>query len=265
MTTPYVLGKSPEEFKNPSDTYVFALRRTEDGDLYLLKANMNEPGSSDTLFGESMPAEFQDYDFPGDDYFDGRNEDRTLQFDTTDVKYEQWKWEDSVRSYYIDSDGNFVLVTGENIELSPIEDIEIPNGHAQSFNIVGQNYNINLYDKLISMGWNGLSEVNLTISGTIGSTHPSKPALLIDRQFKNGLNIINTGTITGCNGNLQFDPIENRYNGVAIIIETDVTSFTNNGALVAGSFNNNYANVFRGYNRIATFGSNGGSWTGYDD
>jgi hypothetical protein len=265
MTTPYVLGQSVGDFENSPGVYLFALRRTEEGDLYLLKVNLNDPNDSAQLFGDDMPAEFADYTFPGDDYFDGRDAAKLLEFSTDDVKYEQWKWEDSIRSYYIDTEGNFVLVTGENVELPAIEDIQIPNGHAQTFDIVGENFNINLYDKLISMGWNGLSEVTVNITGDIGSTNPVKPALLITKQFKNGLTIINTGNIIGCNGNLQHDPVDNRYNGVAIVIETAVDTFTNSGLVKAGSFNGAYANVFRGFNNIDTWDNDGGTWTGYDD
>jgi hypothetical protein len=265
MTTPYVLGKSVENFKSSDGTYLFALRRTEDGDLYLLKAKLNDPNQEYELFGTAMPVEFADYDIPGDDWFDGRNEDHTLQFTREEVKYEQWKWEDTLRSYYIDSDGNFVLVTGEDVLLSQIDDIQIPVGHQQSFTIVGENYNINLYNHLIELGWNGVSEVNVTINGDIGSTHPSKPALLIDKQFINGLNIINNGNIIGCNGNLEYNPTANRYNGVAIIVETAVDSFENNGLLKAGVFNGEYANVFRGYSFVDTFEGSGGTWVGYDD
>lgn len=265
MTTPYVLGKSVEDFKNSPGTYLFALRRTEEGDLYLLKVNLNDPNDSAQLFGDDMPAEFADYTFPGDDYFDGRNEARALEYSADDVKYEQWKWEDSIRSYYIDTEGNFVLVTGENIELPAIEDIQIPLAHAQTFDIVGENYNVNLYDKLITLGWNGLSEVTVNITGDIGSTSPTKPALLITKQFKNGLTIINTGNIVGCNGNLEYDPVVNRYNGVAIVAETTVDLFTNNGLIKAGSFNNEYANAFRGYSNITDYQGSGGTWIGYDD
>jgi hypothetical protein len=265
MTTPYVLGKSVEDFKNSPGVYLFALRRTEEGDLYLLKVNLNDPNDSAQLFGDDMPVEFVDYTFPGDDYFDGRNAAKTLEYSLDDVKYEQWKWEDSIRSYYVDTDGNLVLVTGENIELSQFEDIKIPSGHAQEFDIVGENFNINLYDKLISLGWNGLSEVTVNITGNLRSTDPVKPALLIDRQFKNGLTIINTGSIVGCNGNLAHDPVENRYNGVAIVVETAVDQFTNSGLIKGGIFNSQYANVFRGYNNIDVFTSTGGTWIGNDD
>ena len=262
MTTPYILGKSVEEYNNPSATYLYALRRTEDGDLYLLKVSDTDPNADFQLFGEEVPAAFDDYQL-GDDFFNGRGEDHELSFSSADVKYEQWKWVNAEQTYYIDSDGNFTLDTSK-LQLSEVEDIQIPTGHQQTFTIVGENYNINLYDKLISMGWNGLSEAIVTINGNIGSTHPSKPALTIDKQFKNGVSIINNGNIIGCNGNLQNDPVVNRYNGYAILIETAVESFTNTGLMKAGVFNSQYANVFRGYANITTF-SNTGTWIGYDD
>lgn len=262
MTTPYVLGKSVEEYNNPTSTYLYALRRTEDGDLYLLKVSETDPDASFKLFGEEVPADFEDYQL-GDDFFNGRNEDHELVYDTADVKYEQWKWLNSQQTYYIDADGNFTLSTG-NLELAQIEDIQIPVGHQQTFEIVGENYNVNLYNKLIEMGWNGLSEAIVTVTGNIRSTHPRKASLVIDKEFKNGLTIINNGNIIGCNGNLQSDPVVNRYYGIAINIETAVDTFTNSGLVKAGVFNGQYANVFRGFENIDTW-TNTGTWTGYDD
>jgi len=261
MTTPYILGKSVAEFNEPSTTFLYALRRTEDGDLYLLKVNENDK-SNVNLFGETIPSQFADYAL-GDDFFEGRGEDHVLDYTTADVKYEQWKFVNSEQTYYIDSDGYFTLDTS-NLQLSEIEDIQIPAGHQQSFTISGENYNINLFDKLIEMGWNGLSSVALTISGNIGSTHPRKAALSIDKLFKNGLTIINNGNIVGCNGNLQNDPVVNRNFGIAISIEVPVTEFTNNGLIKAGVFNSQYANAFRGWTNITTWDNNG-TWIGYDD
>jgi len=261
MTTPYILGKSVAEFNDPSSTFLYALRRTEDGDLYLLKINEND-GSVIELFGENIPDAFAEYSL-GDDFFEGRGEDHVLDYATSDVKYEQWKFLNSEQTYYIDSDGYFTLDTS-NLELAPIEDIQIPNGHQQTFTLAGENYNINLFDKLIEMGWNGLSSVALTINGNIGSTHPTKAALTIDKLFKNGLTIINNGNIVGCNGNLQNDPVVNRNFGIAISIEVPVTEFTNNGLVKAGVFNAQYANAFRGFDNIDTW-ENNGTWTGYDD
>lgn len=261
MTTPFILGKSVAEFNDPASTFLYALRRTEDGDLYLLKVNEND-GSVIELFGENIPAAFAEYAL-GDDFFEGRGEDHVLDYATSDVKYEQWKFVNAEQTYYIDSDGYFTLDTS-NLELAPIEDIQIPNGHQQAFTLAGENYNINLFDKLIEMGWNGLSNVALTISGNIGSTHPTKAALTIDKLFKNGLTIINNGNIVGCNGNLQNDPVVNRNFGIAISIEVPVTQFTNNGLVRAGVFNSQYANSFRGKSNITTWVNNG-TWTGYDD
>jgi hypothetical protein len=265
MSNTYVLGKTIADFSNSSDTYIFALRRNEDGELFLLKTNLNETSEDIKLFGNEIPVDFQSMDFPGDDYFEGRAADHTLENPIEDVKYEQWKWVNRTQSYYIDADGYFTLAIGEDINLSQVDDIIIPANHQQTFTIYGDVYDINLFDKLVEMGWNGISKVEVTIEGSIGSTHPSKPALFLDdRAYINGIDIINNGNITGCNGNINNNPVDNRNNGTAIVIDTSVSSFTNTGSLKAGVYNGNYANVFRGYDNIVEW-TNTGSWIGYDD
>lgn len=264
MTTPYVIGKTVDQFKNSSETYFFGLRRTEDGDLYLTKTKLNSGGDAVELFPTAVPAEFSSHEVPGDDYFDGRAEDHTLEYNAEELKYEQWKWVDGVRSYYIDSEGYFVVSIGKDVPLSIVEDIEVPQGHTQSFTIVGQNYNVNLYEKLIELGWNGVSEVTATITGSIKSNSPTVPALTIDKSFVNGLTIVNNGSISGCNGSIELNPITNRNFGVAVAIDYAVDSFVNNGTLEAGAFNGEYANVFRGYSNIDSY-TGTGAWVGYDD
>lgn len=264
MSDTYVVGKTVEEFNNSTDKYIFALRRTEDGDLYLLKANLTDSNEVVELFGEEVPAEFQSMDIPGSDYFDGRAQDHTLEYTTHDVKYEQWKWVNRTQSYFIDSDGFFTIAIGEEKHLPQFDDIRIPNGHSQQFTIVGNNYNINLYNMLIQMGWNGVSEVTVTNNGNIYSSQPTDAALVVDQKFLNGITIINNGNIIGCNGSLNNNPTDNRNFGLSISVETTVDSFVNNGTIKAGNFNGQYANVFRGYSNIVAYSGNG-TWIGYDD
>jgi hypothetical protein len=267
MSDTYVVGKTITEFRNADDDYLFALRRTEDGDLYMLKSNISLNHSSVVeLFGETPPDEFVEMDMPGDDYFEGRGTDHELVNTSAEVKYEQWKWVSRTQSYHIDSNGFLVLTVGEHLPVPAFEDVQIPYGHAQAFTLYGENYDVNLFDKLIQMGWNGISTVNLTIAGNLRSSHPQKSALYLDdRAFINGISIINTGNITGCNGDLTNNPVNDRNKGNAIAIETTVASFTNQGTIRAGSYNGQNANAFSGYSLITSYTNDGGHWYGYDD
>lgn len=265
MSDTYVVGKTVEEFKNSTDTYLFAIRKTDEGDLYLLKSNISEPQQNVELFGHTIPAEFQSIDYPGDDYLDGRAEDHTLENTRDDVKYEQWKWVNRTQSYYIDQNGFFTLAVGENRDLSEVDDIIITPNHVTSFTLVGEWYDVDLRNELIKMGWNGISRANVTITGNLHSSTPINAALTVKGDFPNGINITNNGNIFGCNGNSNFDPLDNRNYGVAISIETGVLTFTNGGTIKAGIFDGNYANAFRGYILISSFVNDNGSWIGYDD
>ncbi len=106
----YFLGRNADELIGDNFKYFYAIRRTDDGDLYFARVNMlsREDG---VVINNSGPAEENYEGFEtGVDFFDGRNPD-TKELEYDNLKYEQYRWDDTSIYYYIDEDGQLVART----------------------------------------------------------------------------------------------------------------------------------------------------------
>lgn len=115
MNNVYVLGNTIDDL----GSYFYALRRDDDGNLFINRIdNLNDLETVD-LFGPEVNA-----DFVGkatEDYFGERDDaTRLLEYSTDDVKYEQWKWENLKKFYYLNEDGELVVSVGTD-KLSRLE------------------------------------------------------------------------------------------------------------------------------------------------
>jgi hypothetical protein len=99
----YYLGTSPENALGDSPRYWYALRRNNDGELFLVRSDQLKDKDSIELNIPGPPEEnFEDFE-PGVDYFDGVNDDHQVQFDN--LVYVQYRWDNRNMLYYIDSEG----------------------------------------------------------------------------------------------------------------------------------------------------------------
>ena len=88
--------------------YFLALRRTDEGTLYFAKIDQLKDTGSITVNNPGLTQnDYEDFEY-GVDFFDGRlQEDHSRPY--KDLKYDQWRWDNKNCSYYIDSNGNFVV------------------------------------------------------------------------------------------------------------------------------------------------------------
>ena len=104
MSTPnsiYYVGLRPEELLGGEPRYIYGLRRDDDGTLYINRFDqignetwqVNRPGD---------PAEDYTGFEVGVDFYDGRNEDHTIEYDN--LIYEQYRWDGRFISYYLDNE-----------------------------------------------------------------------------------------------------------------------------------------------------------------
>jgi hypothetical protein len=106
MASNYYLGTSPAEALGDSPRYWYALRRNDDGELFLLRSDQLKDKDSIELNLPGDPAEnFEDFE-PGIDYFDGIQEDHEIEF--ANLVWAQYRWDNRNMLYYIDSDGRLV-------------------------------------------------------------------------------------------------------------------------------------------------------------
>jgi len=106
MPSTYYLGTSPDEALGDSPRYWYALRRNEDGELFLLRSDQLKDKDSIELNMPGDPAEnFEDFE-PGVDYFEGIAADHEVEY--ANLTWTQYRWDNRSTLYYIDSEGRLV-------------------------------------------------------------------------------------------------------------------------------------------------------------
>jgi hypothetical protein len=107
----YFLGNNQSELLNGSPRYFYALRRTDEGDLYVVRIDQLN-GEDVVINNEGDSSENYDKFSVGVDFFNGRAVNHELVYDN--LKYEQYRWDDRFMSYYIDEDGNLSVIIGQD-------------------------------------------------------------------------------------------------------------------------------------------------------
>lgn len=111
--TYYIGNETPiaELLGDGNPKYFYALRRTDDGDLYFAKINQLTDNADEDIIviNVSGPASenFEDFEY-GVDYFDGRlEEDHSRPFEN--LYWDQYRWDTKNSSYYINAQGELVV------------------------------------------------------------------------------------------------------------------------------------------------------------
>jgi hypothetical protein len=103
MPSTYYLGQSPDEALGDSPRYWYALRRNQDGELFLLRSDQLKDKDSIELNLPGAPAEnFEDFE-PGIDYFEGITSDHEVEYEN--LVWTQYRWDNRNLLYYVDNQG----------------------------------------------------------------------------------------------------------------------------------------------------------------
>lgn len=102
----YFLGNTQEQILGNISTIFYGMRRDDEGNLYFARTNqisgeaitINAPGDLDD--------NYEDFTF-GVDYVGGIDENHEILF--TNLKYPQYKWQNSNLYYYVNSEGELVV------------------------------------------------------------------------------------------------------------------------------------------------------------
>lgn len=216
--------------------YFYALRREDDGTLFIRRDDVANDTISPDIFGDNKPATF-DGNFIDVDYDSGRNADHTLEYTEDEVKYEQWFWDNKLASFYIDADGQLVVAYGKenkwlaNTDYVTFNESIIPG--AFTLTLFGINQQVDLYEKLVFAGWNGVDPVEVTNQGMIHGITTETAAITIAGDYPYGVTLINNGTIGGAPGykastNISGDP------GNAIDANVECTIINNINGVIEG-------------------------------
>lgn len=109
----YYVGNNPDvQIQQLGESrYFYALRRTDDGYLYLYKVDQLA-GQDDVVqinkLGDDPTKDFADFEF-GVDFFDGRLENHEIDPAIANINWEQYRWDSRNIFYYINDNGELVV------------------------------------------------------------------------------------------------------------------------------------------------------------
>jgi hypothetical protein len=107
ISSSYYLGTTPSESLGDSPRYWYALRRNEDGEMFLVRSDQITDLDAYELNIPGPPEEdFEDFEV-GVDFFDGI--DSTHETPKENMYYPQYKWDQRSLFYYVDNEGMFVM------------------------------------------------------------------------------------------------------------------------------------------------------------
>lgn len=106
MSNNYYLGQSPQEALGDSPRFWYALRRNDDGELFLLRSDQLKDKDAVELNAPGNPNEnFEEFE-PGIDYLEGITEDHEIEFEN--LIWVQYRWDNRNMLYYIDANGQLI-------------------------------------------------------------------------------------------------------------------------------------------------------------
>lgn len=104
---PHYIGQNPDQLLASDQRFLYALRRTDEGELYF--ARLDQLSSTDSLTINNPAG--GDYDYTGFemgvDFFEGRDVYHELVF--ANLEYEQYRWDQRSLYYYINDNGELVV------------------------------------------------------------------------------------------------------------------------------------------------------------
>ena len=111
----YYVGNSPQNvLDGVIKRYFYGLRRNDDGELFLIRADQLQGGSDNSITINDLgdaEGNFPDYE-EGIDFLDGIDENHNLIYEN--LRYQQFKWDGRSLLYIIDpEDGQFILRINE--------------------------------------------------------------------------------------------------------------------------------------------------------
>ena len=103
MSDNYYLGTTPQQSLGDSPRYWYALRRNQDGELFLYRSDqLKDKDSIELNLPGAVEENFEDFE-PGVDYFDGVTQDHEIEHDN--LVWTQYRWDNRNMLYYVDNQG----------------------------------------------------------------------------------------------------------------------------------------------------------------
>lgn len=101
-------GTTPDHVNGAiPDRFFYGLRRTDNGELFIAKADQMKTTDSITINTPGDPAQNYPNFEEGQDFVEGRDVNHNLVYEN--LNYEQFRWDARNISYYVDADGELVV------------------------------------------------------------------------------------------------------------------------------------------------------------
>ncbi len=112
MSGNYV-GFTPDHIQNAvQERFFYGLRRTDQGELFLSKADQLKTTDSITINNPGDPIENYPNFEEGQDFYEGRDVNHNLVYEN--LNYEQFRWDNRNIQYYVNDEGELVARINQN-------------------------------------------------------------------------------------------------------------------------------------------------------
>lgn len=242
MSNTYVLGQDMSSYTSSTEKrYMYALRKDDDGTFYVARLDTHDVNDSIEMFGAIIPLDFEDLTFPPTvDYHNNRNATtKVLTYDRQDVKYEQWRMDNRLLTYYLDTDGNFVVSIGQDKQLPETVPGKLIGDASGDFvlNITNDMLDVKIRQYLLNRGWNSSQAVviNIISGASVASNNPAYAAIEISGSYPGGITINNYGDIIGASAFTLPDGSYVNAGNAIDVTTADSCIIINNGTIAGGN------------------------------
>lgn len=94
------------------DRFFYGLRRTDEGELFISKADQLKTTDTITINNPGDPTQNYPSFEQGQDFYEGRDVNHDLVYEN--LNYEQFRWDDRNISYYVNDEGELVARINQN-------------------------------------------------------------------------------------------------------------------------------------------------------
>ncbi len=106
-------GFTPDQINAAvQDRFFYGLRRTDDGELFLSKADQLKNEDLITVNNPGDPTQNYPSFEQGQDFYEGRDSNHNLVYEN--LNYEQFRWDDRNIQYYVNSEGELIARINQN-------------------------------------------------------------------------------------------------------------------------------------------------------
>lgn len=193
---------------NIDGRYMYALRRTDQGELFFTKIDQMDSNASIQINKPGDPEQnYNDFE-QGIDFFEGRDQNHELVY--PNLNYEQLRWDNRHINYYVNAEGEFILKFNEHHEYPTDVSSDGLTDYNKNFYQITVAAGTNRYGTGNKYYVNGINSPTLNLyegqtytfgqSNSTNSTHPLRLSTTADGTHGGGVEYTNGVTVLGVPG-----------------------------------------------------------------